>query len=520
MTDTRPATRDERWTAVRRVALRTAGLTALLLATSAHVGTLDTFFAGKAGGYDVQVTVRPPGVVPGRAQIIVRVAGEGVRRVTTQAAQWNVGTQGAPQPDEAKPVPGSPGLYSSDLWLMTAGSYAVNVGVEGTAGSGVAVVPVASLATQRLGMDRNLGIVLIGLGAFLVVGLLSIVGAAARESTLPPGEAMTPRVRWRARGVMVVAAVVFGLALNGGWSWWNSVDASYARGMYRPFTATPAVRSEGAARIVRLRLEDSAFATRTPLIPDHGKMMHLFLVREGTMDAFAHLHPTRLDALTFEAPLGDLTGGRFRYFADVVHESGLSQTIVGTIDVPAPTAPAPFGDPDDAVLVPQAGARSPVAAGDTAILSDGATVVWHRPPALRPKDDAPLRFTVRESDGREAQLEPYMGMPAHAMVMRDDASVFMHLHAMGSISPVAQQVLIAIDRGDTLPSPIGRRAPRPVLRADSAMAAHQGMMVAGGELTFPFAFPKAGRYRIWVQLRHGGAVRTAAFDATVADGGR
>ena len=41
----------------------------------AHVGSPDTFFGGKAGPYDVRVTVRLPGVIPGRAQVTVRVAG-------------------------------------------------------------------------------------------------------------------------------------------------------------------------------------------------------------------------------------------------------------------------------------------------------------------------------------------------------------------------------------------------------------------------------------------------------------
>ena len=41
----------------------------------AHVGSPDTFFTGKAGPYDVRVSVRLPGVIPGRAQVAVRVAG-------------------------------------------------------------------------------------------------------------------------------------------------------------------------------------------------------------------------------------------------------------------------------------------------------------------------------------------------------------------------------------------------------------------------------------------------------------
>ena len=36
-----------------------------------------------------------------------------------------------------------------------------------------------------------------------------------------------------------------------------------------------------------------------------------------------------------------------------------------------------------------------------------------------------------------------------------------------------------------------------------------------GTLEFPWSFPKAGQYRIWVQFRRAGAVRSAAFDVNV-----
>ena len=143
-----------RWQHRTRRTLLIAG-TSLLC--SAHVGTFDVFFAGKAGAYDVQVTVRPPGVIPGLAQIDIRVANGSVRRVTAQAAQWNLGARGAPAPDEARPVPGAPGLYNTQLWLMTSASYAVNVAVEGTQGVGRVVVPVNAVATKRLPMVPGLG---------------------------------------------------------------------------------------------------------------------------------------------------------------------------------------------------------------------------------------------------------------------------------------------------------------------------------------------------------------------------
>jgi hypothetical protein len=38
---------------------------------------------------------------------------------------------------------------------------------------------------------------------------------------------------------------------------------------------------------------------------------------------------------------------------------------------------------------------------------------------------------------------------------------------------------------------------------------------ASSDLEFPFAFPRPGRYGVWVQVRVAGLVRTAAFVAQV-----
>ena len=97
-------------------AVRTLTLLALAIASMAHVGSPDTFFTGQAGPYPVRVSVRLPGVIPGLAQIPIRIAGEStqsIRTITVQAVQWNVGPEGAPPPDPALPVPGDPELFDA-----------------------------------------------------------------------------------------------------------------------------------------------------------------------------------------------------------------------------------------------------------------------------------------------------------------------------------------------------------------------------------------------------------------------
>ena len=517
--------RPERAGPPRRVGLAgAAALFLIVLVTTAHVGTLDTFYAGMAGPWRVQVTARPPGIVPGRAQVLIRVSPATATKVSVQAAQWDVGSDGAPPPDSAVRVPGSPGLWSAELWLMTSGSYALNVFVDGPPGVGAVKVPIASLATKRLAMQRPFAFVLLGLGLFLAVGLVSIIGAGVRESSLVPGAASEERAVRRARIAMVVSSVVLIAVLTGGWTWWSAVDRDYARGMYKPIHATSSMQSVNGGRVLRLALDDSTWIARrwTPLVPDHGKMMHLFLVREPALDAFAHLHPAVIDSSSFEAPLGSLPAGTYHVFADIVHESGLSQTITGRVSITAPGGAEPgLGDSDDALYV---GGPS---RGDTARLADGARLIWHRPAAFVTREDAPLRFSVIAADGTPVRLLPYMGMAGHLLVTRTDGTVFMHLHPMGSISTTSQQLLEAVERGDTVTgSPGGamvrgsrrgplRSVPRPILRPDTGTMPMTAIPAAAGELSFPFAFPEPGVYRIWVQVRREHGIETASFETNV-----
>ena len=503
---------------MRRSALRLIGLAGVAALCSAHVGSPDVWYEGTAGPYHVVVFVRLPGVIPGIVDINVQVAGARPDRVTAMVNLYDA-SAGTPPPDVAKPVARSEGWYATRLWIMAPGSNSVTVAVSGAKGTGTAVVPVAAVPTRRLPLQRSLGIILGGLGLFLFAGIVTIAGAAVREGVLPPGETPSRRRIWGARGAMAGSALIFGLLLLGGWTWWDVEDGGFRERMYRPFTTVASVTHTGPRRVLQLRISDSGWAMRgdsvwlkqhdlrawPPLVTDHGKLMHLFLVSQADMGAFAHVHPTTVDSVHFEAPLPALPAGRYRVFADIVHESGFAKTLVSGVDLPGPDLPTP-GDSasDDGIYIGPA-------AADRATLPDGATITWDRGnAALVEGAPAPLSFTVREPDGRPAILEPYLGMPGHAVVARDDGAVFIHLHPMGTVSPAAQTTFTLRRQGDTATGAIGSR----MAVEDSAMA---GMTHAfpGGRISFPYAFPQPGRYRIWVQVKRGGRVRTAAFEAQV-----
>ena len=487
-------------------ALRATLALAMVVMLAAHVGSPDVYRSGRAGPYAVDVVVRPPQVVPGIAEIVVSATDPRVSRVTVRPVYWRAGTKGAPSADDAKPVRGSAGTYSGRLWLMAGGSYSVHVTVFGSAGQGTLVVPVAAVATGQLQLSSGLRWLLIALGTLLVAGVITAVHAAVGESQIPPGEPVSPARRRRARVGAAIATPIMAMLIFGGAKWWDAEATAYRRTLYRPMRTEASVIDSAGVPTLALRIVDTNWNDRrvSPLMPDHGKMSHLFLARIDTAGVLAHLHPRLADQATLVTVLPPLPAGRYRVYADLVHETGFQRTLVDSVTLAGSLAPGGVSalDVDDAWFEgPTAAlpAMRDVQLGDVAISWAGDT----KPVAGEP---GALRFALREVTGDSVRVEPYLGMSGHAVVIRHDGGVFIHLHPNGT-SAMASEVAFALrDRGDTTAE--GR-----LRLSDAPMP--MGTEQAISELSFPYAFPSAGRYRVWVQLRVRGRVRTAAWDVDV-----
>lgn len=48
---------------------------------------------------------------------------------------------------------------------------------------------------------------------------------------------------------------------------------------------------------------------------------------------------------------------------------------------------------------------------------------------------------VLDPEGNPAQLEPYLGMGGHAVVVKNDAKVYIHLHPTGTFSAASAQLI-------------------------------------------------------------------------------
>ena len=277
-------------------------------------------------------------------------------------------------------------------------------------------------------------------------------------------------------------------------SWWSAEAGDYSRILYKPLQLKAAVQNGN--RLV-LRLDDPGWLNRRTddLLPDHGHLMHLFIVNLPRMDQEWHLHPDRGEEPdTFTQNLGPMPAGRYALYADVVHANGLAETATAQIDLPAIEGTKLTGD--DAASGPpialQAGYNP-----DVAELPGGYRMLWeHSAPRIRARQPYQFRFRLVDAKGADARdVELYMGMQGHAAFIKDDGTVFAHVHPSGSVPAAAMGW--------------------PALNQDAAHAMHMTAGPLPAQLAFPYGLPKPGAYRLFVQVRRGGKIMTGYFNANV-----
>jgi hypothetical protein len=178
------------------------------------------------------------------------------------------------------------------------------------------------------------------------------------------------------------------------------------------------------------------------------------------------------------------------------------------MDLPAITGRALTGDDAE-------GASTSIsrAAGTTTsfTLPDGYRMTWLRGNgALRAKRPELFRFRLLTRKGAApSDMAFYMGMLGHAAFIKSDGSVFAHIHPNGSIAMSAFMMAQAQNQTNS------DSAEMPGM---SMQGMGQGQAALPNEVSFPWGFPTAGHYRIFVQMKHGSTVETGVFDGLVKKG--
>jgi hypothetical protein len=480
---------------------------------AAHIGSPDVFFQGDAGPYRLVVSIRTPQMIPGIAEIQIRSSTPGVKQVKIVPLYIvGEGSKYPPPPDVLLPSKDDPQFFSGKLWLMASGSWQVRIEADGDAGSGTMAVPVPAAARSTMPMQKGLGALLAGLMVLLVAGIVSIIGAARREGQLEPGQQAGPAQKRAARFVMVAAFLVVAAVLVVGAFWWKTAAANLSNRMI--YTAPDLFVSLVPGDQMLLRIGDSKWHTRrpetvsTPLMPDHGHLMHLFLIRTPQMDRFYHLHPAPDKGGVFLEDLPPVAAGHYQVFADIVRISGFPDTLSAQIDIPETAGKRLAGDDSTASAAPISSEAKDPQASLMSSLPDGTRMIWERAPGPLPANQLLwFKFRLEDANGKPvANLEPYMGMAGHAEFVRSDLSVFAHVHPDGSVPMAAVELADAtLAKNSALPA-----SSNPTTTEMNMPGMAMGPI--GPEVSFPYGFPKPGLYRIFVQVKYNGRVETGVFD--------
>ena len=194
---------------------------------------------------------------------------------------------------------------------------------------------------------------------------------------------------------------------------------------------------------------------------EHEKELHFIAVRRD-FTGFQHVHPDRAGDGTWSTRL-DLTGGTWRLFADFTAaptggEDPQPLTLGTDLAVTGPTGPLAEGGPA-------------VRRVDTV---DGYRVEMTG--SLDAGEDSELSFAVTRNGSPVADLQPYLGARGHLVALREGDLAYLHVH--------------------------------PTDEADAV----------GNEVGFGTTVPSVGGYRLYLDFRVDGVVRTASF-ALATDGG-
>ena len=188
----------------------------------------------------------------------------------------------------------------------------------------------------------------------------------------------------------------------------------------------------------------------------HDKDLHLIVVRRD-LTGYQHLHPERDAAGEWAVPLTLAEAGPYKVYADF-QPAGRDRSLVLAADLTAPGTyvPEPLPAPSDATSV-----------DGLDVTLDGGLVAG---------TSSPLTFTVRRDGRPVTDLEPYLGAYGHLVALREGDLAYLHVHPEGEASP-------------------------------------------GPEIAFAADVPSPATYRLFLDLKHAGAVRTAELTATAAPSG-
>ncbi|MGW0703066.1 hypothetical protein ACWD0A_27885 [Streptomyces sp. NPDC002867] len=216
---------------------------------------------------------------------------------------------------------------------------------------------------------------------------------------------------------------------------------------------TPRITA-GQETLLRFAINDDTGKAVTDYHMTHGKDLHLILASRD-LNTFRHVHPTLGSDGTWSITVDLPAAGDYRVFADFTPAAkGANALTLG-----ADLAVAGSYQPRD------------LPAQKATVEVDGYTVTVDG--ALTAGTMSELTLSVAKHGRPVTDLEPYLGAYGHLVALRSGDLAYLHVHPEGEPGD-----------GTTRPGP---------------------------DISFMAAAPSNGAYRLFLDFKHGGTVRTAAF---------
>ncbi|MGJ5891601.1 hypothetical protein DF268_37780 [Streptomyces sp. V2] len=203
------------------------------------------------------------------------------------------------------------------------------------------------------------------------------------------------------------------------------------------------------AGVIRFAVRGTDGRPVTSYQVEHEKELHL-IVASRDLTEYRHLHPTRAADGTWSTPVTLTEPGSYRVFADFTPGGGKENLTLGSD-----------------LTVAGAYAAEQVPAQVNRVTVDGYTVALDG--ELAAGKGSELRFTVSK-EGKPVRLEPYLGANGHLVALRAGDLAYLHVHPHD-------------DEG------------------------------GAAEVRFTADVPSTGTYRLFLDFKADGKVRTAAFTA-------
>jgi len=211
---------------------------------------------------------------------------------------------------------------------------------------------------------------------------------------------------------------------------------------------------------LRFQIRDAAGRPIRHLEHVHERPLHLLIVSLDLGD-FAHLHPEVNAQGTWEATHVFPRAGRYRLYAEFTLPGGPQQ--VTNFDLTVAGIPRP--------------SRPPL---------PSALVKLDRTVPLQAGEDLELQFDLSPP---LSGLEPYLGAWAHVVIVGEGLSSFLHAHPLEKAGAV---------------------------QSEAHFHTAESLGPAPAQVRIAAIFPRAGRYRLWLQVQVAGSVRVIPFDLQVA----